>query len=1010
MSDTQVEQIAIIGMAVRFPGAASVDTFWRNLRDGVESISFFSEAELIAAGVNPALVSDRNYVRASAVLDDVETFDADFFGFTPREAEVTDPQQRLFLECAWEVMESAGYVSEETAGRVGVFAGAGPNRYLLKLLSGLPNATPVDVFQFLIGNERDHLPPKVSYKLNLTGPSINVQTACSTSLVAVALACQSLLSYQCDAAIAGGVSIALPQKAGYYYEEGGVTSPDGHCRTFDARARGTVVGSGAGAVFLKRYSEALADHDQIHAVIRGAAINNDGAARIGYTAPGVDGQAAVIAEALAVAGIEPSSVGYVEAHGTATPLGDPIEVAALTKAFRHGGDQRTAACALGSVKTNLGHLDAAAGVAGLVKVVEALKHKQIPPSLHFESPNPEIDFRLSPFYVNSKLADWSHGKTPRRACVSSFGIGGTNAHLVLEEARPTVDKEGIRSSPQLLVLSARSKAALDQSVTNLAKHLRQNEDVALADLAFTLQTGRKSFAHRMAVVCDEVDSAAEGLERGRVFAGEHKGGAARVAMMFPGQGAQQLMMGAELYETIPEFRRELDFCADVLKRRTSFDLREVLYPEELQRVEAEKLIQQTAIAQPALFSVAYSLAKLWERWGVKPFAMIGHSIGEYVAACLAGVFSAEDALWLVAERGRLAQQLPEGAMLAVAVTETEALALTSDELSLAAINGPAQCVLAGEIEAVVRLEQTLTADGVTCVRLQGTRAFHSAMVQPMMPAFAECFSRTSLHAPTRTYVSSLTGTWVTNAEATSAGFWVRQLREPVRFADGIRTLCGSGVNAFLEVGPGQTLSSLVRSHPDRTPDQIVLGSLGRKRDEHGDVVSLLEALGELWIAGVEPRWKEIHESNVRRVSLPTYPFERKRYWVDVAQARAPEPDVASAVQEVNVRAETYTQTEFESRLTELWKEVFALEQISVDADFFELGGNSLTGLQLISRVRKTFDIDLPMRSFFEAPTIAGLARLIEEKINGEEEDFSELEELLKEIEGMSPEELKASLG
>jgi phthiocerol/phenolphthiocerol synthesis type-I polyketide synthase E len=1007
MSDT--EKIAIIGTAVRFPGATNIDAFWRNLRDGVESISFFSEEELIAAGVNSAVVKDPNYVRAAAVLNDVETFDAGFFGFTAREAEITDPQQRLFLECAWEVMESAGYVSEETAGRVGVFAGAGPNRYLLRLLTSVPNATPVDIFQFLIGNERDHLPPKVSYKLNLTGPSINVQTACSTSLVAVALACQSLLGYQCDAAIAGGVSIALPQKAGYYYEEGGVTSPDGHCRTFDALARGTVVGSGAGAVFLKRYSEALADGDQIHAVICGAAINNDGAARIGYTAPGVDGQAAVIAEALSVAGVEASSVGYVEAHGTATPLGDPIEVAALTKAFRHGGDQRSAACALGSVKTNLGHLDAAAGVAGLIKVVEALRHKQIPPSLHYENPNPEIDFASSPFYVNSKLSEWTSRATPRRACVSSFGIGGTNAHLVLEEATQKITKQDAASVPQLLVLSARSRAALDQSITNLTNYLKRNDAAALADVAFTLQAGRKSFVHRMAVVCNDVGAAAEALERDRAFVGEHKG-EARVALMFPGQGAQQLMMAVQLYETIPEFRHDLDVCAEILKQHAAFDLRTLLYPQESQRLEAEKLMQQTAVAQPALFCVAYSLAKLWERWGVRPFAMIGHSIGEYVAACLAGVFSLEDALRLLAERGRLAQQLREGAMLAVAVSESEALDLTSAKVSLAAINGPVQCVVAGEVEAVTKLEEKLTADGITCVRLQGTRAFHSAMVQPMMAAFAGCFRRVSLHVPTTPYVSSLTGTWITNAEATSPEFWIRQLREPVRFADGIRTLCGSGVNVFLEVGPGQTLSSLVRSHPDRAVEQIVLGSLGRKRS---DSVSMLGALGQLWIAGVEPKWKEIHQASVRRVSLPTYPFERRRYWVDVApQARVSDPVVANDVEEAgrSIVTEGYTRTEVENKLTELWKEVFALEDISIDADFFELGGNSLTGLQLISRVRKIFDTDLPMRSFFEAPTIAGLARLIEEKMKDEEDDFSELDELLKEIEGMSPEELKASLG
>lgn len=1025
MSDTSVngpiEQVAIIGMAARFPGAPNVETFWRNVRDGVESISFFSEDELIAAGVNPALLRDPNYVRASGVLDDIEMFDAPFFGLTPREAEITDPQQRLFMECAWEVMENAGYVSEELAGRIGVFAGAGPNRYLLKLLTGVPNAGPVDVFQFLIGNERDHLPAKVSYKLNLTGPSINIQTACSTSLVSIALACQSLLSYQCDAAIAGGASIALPQKAGYFYEEGGVTSPDGHCRTFDARARGTLVGSGVGVVFLKRYSEAVADGDHIHAVIRGAAINNDGAARLGYTAPGVDGQAAVIAEALAVAGIEPGSVGCVEAHGTATPLGDPVEIAALTKAYRHAGDRRKAACAIGSVKTNVGHLDAAAGVAGLIKIVEALKHKQIPPSLHFEKPNPEIDFDASPFYVSSKLAEWPRHKTPRRAGVSSFGIGGTNAHLVLEEAPARATSSTTPATPQLLIVSARSKPALDQATTNLARHLREEKTSQLGDVAFTLQVGRKAFAHRLVVVSDNAKDAADALEnrkRGRVFTGEYQGGPPRVALMFPGQGAQQLHMAAGLYKTLPAFRRELDFCAEVLKPYTNFDLREILYPSDARLAEAEQQILQTAVAQPALFSISYSLAKVWSAWGVQPFATIGHSIGEYVAACLAGVFSPEEALWLIAERGQLAQQLREGAMLAAALTESAALELAGDGLSLVAINGPSQCVMAGEVDAVQRAEEKLAAAGVACVRLPGTRAFHSVLVEPMIPAFRERLRRVSMKPPETPYVSTLTGDWITAEQVTSIDFWIRQLREPVRFAHGIKTLCAAGVNVFLEAGPGQTLASSVRRHPDKTPQQIVTASLSSKAEPDSDQTAMLNALGQLWIAGLEPDWKEVHGVERRlRVSLPTYPFERRRYWVETAAPKFAVPTTAPVEEVVSSNGSatvvqpviTPSQSEIELTITKIWQEVFGLAHISPDADFFELGGNSLAGLQLISRVRKAFDTDLTMRSFFEAPTIAGLARVIEEQMQPQE-DMAAIEDLLREIEAMSPEELEASLG
>ncbi|HWS55476.1 MAG TPA: beta-ketoacyl synthase N-terminal-like domain-containing protein [Pyrinomonadaceae bacterium] len=1032
-----VEEVAIVGMAGRFPGARSVAEFWGNVRDGVESVSFFTEEELAAAGVAAAALREPNYVRAAPVLDGVEMFDAAFFGFTPREAEVTDPQHRLFLECAWEAMEDAGYVSEQSAGRVGVFAGSGPTRYLLNLLSRAGGgAAAADIFQILIGNEKDHLTAKVSYKLNLTGPSINVQTACSSSLVAVALACQSLLAYQCDAALAGGVSISLPQVAGYLYQEGGIASPDGHCRAFDRRARGTVAGSGAGVVFLKRLSEALAAGDRVHAVIRGAAVNNDGAARIGYTAPGVDGQAEVIAEALAVAGVEPESVGLVEAHGTATPLGDPIEIAALTEAFRRGGDLRRAACAVGSVKTNVGHLDAAAGVAGLIKTVEALKHGQLPPSLHFECANPAIDFASGPFYVNAELREWPRGETRRRAGVSSFGIGGTNAHLVLEEPPPPARADE-PARAQLLVLSARSAPALEQAAANLAAHLRRGDAGApLADVAYTLQVGRESFAHRMALVCEEAGAAAEMLEArepSRVFVKRHEGGAPGVALMFPGQGAQHVRMAAGLYADEPTFRRELDRCAEALGPHAGRDLREVLYPEASRLAEAEELLRQTAVAQPALFSVCYALAKVWEAWGVRPSAMIGHSVGEYVAACLAGVFSPEEALWLVAERGRLAGRLPEGGMLAVSLTESAARELSGEGLSLAAVNGPAQCVVAGGPEAVERAARRLAAAGVACVRLPGTRAFHTASVEPMLDEFAERLRRVPLRAPQAPYVSTLTGDWVTARQATDPDFWVSQLREPVRFADGVGGLLSAGVGIFLEVGPGRSLGSLVRRQMGDASGRAVLASIARGRGGGTDSASMLEALGRLWLAGVEPDWKEAHGGRARsRVSLPTYPFERRRYWVEPAapeaHADAPTPPDRQARQErepasaARAAGEGFGEaappevapdaprSETERKIADIWREVFGLEQIGVEADFFELGGNSLTGLQIISRVRKAFDADLPMRSFFESPSIAGLARLIEERARAEEEELAAMEELLREIEAMSPEQLREGLG
>src|ERR1051325_5141272 len=667
--------IAVIGMAGRFPGAKSVAEFWRNLTDGVESVSFFSDEELLQAGVDAAQLEDANYVKAGAVVEAIEDFDASFFGFTPREAEMMDPQHRLFLEHAWAALENAGYAAEKYAGRVGVFAGESFNSYLLNnLLPHRELIESVGTFQTLIGNDRDHLTTQTAYRMNLKGPCVNVQTACSTSLVALHLACQSWLNQESDMALAGGVSVGAPQVQGAVYQEGSIVSPDGHCRAFDAHAAGTVKGNGVGVVVLKRLSDALADGDTIEAVIKGSAINNDGSLKVGYTAPSVEGQAGVIEEALAVAGVEPETVSYVEAHGTGTALGDPIEIAALARAF--GTSNGKSSCAIGSVKTNIGHLDAAAGVVGLIKTVLALKHKQIPPSLHFKEPNPNIDFSATPFYVNTKLAAWEANGTPRRAGVSSFGIGGTNAHVVLEEP-PQPEPSGASRTQHLLTLSAKTPGALDKMTANLADYLREHPESNLADVAYTLQVGRRDFNHRRALVCLDTDDAVSALESAAAdgqrlhtnSVGEEPGA---VVFMFPGQGSQHVNMARELYESEPTFRAELDACAEMLRAHLGLDLREVLYPETgAAKAEATAALTQTYITQPALFVIEYALAKLYAEWGVQPSAMIGHSLGEFVAACLAGVFTLEDALKLVAVRGRLMQQMPTGAMLAVPLSEQD---------------------------------------------------------------------------------------------------------------------------------------------------------------------------------------------------------------------------------------------------------------------------------------------------------------------------------------------------
>lgn len=891
MSETSGIEIAVIGMAGRYPGAKNLDQFWRNLCDGVESIKFFTDEELLARGVEARLLDDPNYVKAEAILDDIEMFDASFFDFTPREASLIDPQHRLFLEHAWEALENAGYAAERNQ-RMGVYAGESINSYLLSNL--YPNRELLESaggFQVVINNDRDYLATHVAYKLNLTGPALSVQTACSTSLVAVHLACQSLLNRECDMALAGGVSVGVPQGEGAFHQEGGIISPDGHCRAFDARAQGTVKGNGVGVVVLKRLEDALRDGDTVHAIIKGTAINNDGSLKVGFTAPSIDGQASVIEEALALAEVGAQSITYIETHGTGTSLGDPIEVAALTQAFR----TQTAAknyCAIGSVKTNIGHTDAAAGVGGLIKTVLALEHKQLPPSLNFTHPNPNIDFAASPFFVNTELNEWQTNGTPRRAGVSSFGIGGTNVHVVLEEA-PRVESRPSQTL-QLLTLSTKTATALEAARMNLAAYLKQNAEINLADVAFTLQTGRRSFAHRLALVCRDADEAAAALEEGRQLhidvqkSSQHP----PVAFMFTGQGAQYVQMARELYETEGSFREDVDHCCEILEPLLQRDLRNVLYPPAERAEEASEQLKQTELTQPALFVIEYALGRLWIRWGVRPVALIGHSIGEYVAACIAGIFTLEDALKVVVERGRLMQQAPHGAMLAVPLSEKEILPLLNGELSLAAVNAPSLCVVSGTIEAIERFEQGLAEMDLICRRLHTSHALHSAMMDPLLATFAAKLREVKTGPPQIPIVSTLTGTWMTAAEASDANYWARQLRHTVRFADALGEILKEPATVLLEIGPGQTLSALANQQGAPAKDRVVLSSLRHPRDSQSDVAYILNTLARLWTAGVEIDWAALHahEPERRRIPLPTYPFERRRYWIDPPDTRSDTKD------------------------------------------------------------------------------------------------------------------------
>ncbi|BAZ70674.1 beta-ketoacyl synthase (plasmid) [Fischerella sp. NIES-4106] len=880
---TNGSEIAIIGLAGRFPGAKNINEFWHNLQNGIESISFFSDEELLASGIDAEFISQPNYVKANAVIEDAEFFDSAFFGFNPRDAEMTDPQHRIFLECAWEALENAGYNSETYNGSIGVFAGSSLSGYLLNIYLNQNIRNSTDERQITIAGDKDYLATRTSYKLNLTGPSYTVQTACSTSLVAVHLACQSLLNGECDMALVGGVSISAFRKSGYIYNEGGINSPDGHCRAFDAKAQGTVTGEGVGIVVLKRLEDTLHDRDVIHAVIKGSAINNDGSNKVSYTAPRIESQAKVIKTAQVVAEVNAETITYIEAHGTGTSLGDPIEIAALTQAFQRSTKKKNF-CAIGSLKTNIGHLDAAAGVAGLIKTVLALKHKQIPPSLHFEQPNPQIDFANSPFYVNNKLSEWKTDKHPRRAGVSSFGIGGTNAHVILEEAPIVETCHGVslQSRPwQLLFISAKTSTALESATNNLANYLADNSDINLADVAYTLQVGRRNFNYRRVLLCRDIQDAITTLADPNQQGVLSKFSETRnhpIVFMFPGQGAQYVNMGRELYETEPIFRQQIDDCCELLKRHLNLDLTNILYPSSLEATQAE--LQQTFLTQPALFVIEYALAKLWMAWGLHPQAMIGHSIGEYVAACISGIFSLEEALNLVVIRGRLMQQIESGSMLSVSISAQEIQPMLGSELSLAASNAPSLCVVSGATNAIEALQNGLTEQGVDCRRLLHTsHAFHSQMMEPILEPFVQHVREINLKPPQIPFISNVTGTWITAEQATDPNYWARHLRQPVLFNEGIAELLQQSERILLEVGPGRTLTTLAKRQ--LISQTVVLTSLRHPQEQVSDVAFLLNTLSRLWLTGLQINWTGFYAHEQRRhVSLPTYPFERQRYWIE----------------------------------------------------------------------------------------------------------------------------------
>ncbi|RYZ40917.1 MAG: amino acid adenylation domain-containing protein [Myxococcaceae bacterium] len=971
-------RIAIIGLAGRFPGAPDLESLWSLLVEGREGLSRFSKEELVAAGVDPKLMEDPAYVRASGVLEDAEFFDAPFFGYSPQDARLMDPQLRLFLECAWEALEGAGYDPRRLSEKAGVFAGAGVPRYWLEQVASRYGSLSVasESYRSILGNPWQFLATTTAYQLGLRGPALTVQTACSTSLVSIHLACQSLRAGECELALAGGVSLFGSGPTGYLHEEGSITSPDGHCRPFDVRARGTVPSSGVGLVVLKRLEDALRDGDTVHAVIRGSAINNDGNGKVGFTAPGVEGQRDVITRAHEAAGVDPRHITYVEAHGTATPLGDPLEVQALRLAF---GDREDGApaCALGSLKSNVGHLDSAAGVAGLLKATLALEHRFIPGTVHFEHSPPDMELEQSPFVVSREGHAWMLPEgLPRLAAVSAFGIGGTNAHVVLEEAPPARAKTDAPEGETVLVLSARSEEALDAASRRLANHLEQHPTQALADVAYTSREGRTAFEYRRSLVCR---NPAEAIAKLRSNGPSRRAPrhVPEVVFLFPGTGTQEVGMGAAWYRRSPVYREALDQSLGFFGRDLERELRAVLFAEDADRARAEEAVSAPSVGMAAIFSTEYALARMLLAWNVQPTALMGHSLGEYTAACLSGVLSLEEAVALVELRGRLCDALPPSGMLAVPLSESVLVQELPADLSLAAVNGPGQCVLSGTVEALDAFATRLLSKGVRTKRLPRASGFHSALVEPAMQPLTALASSMDPKVPGIPLVSNVTGTWMDAATARDPSYWARHLRHTVRFYRGLDLLLEGRERILVEVGPGRILSTLALLHPQAGSHRLILPTLGvpvgRRTAPESDEQSLLGAVGHLWTAGVPVDWSAMRGGVPRRrVSLPTYPFERKRYSLAAMQPRPSEVLAPAPVTERKVLHREGVRATVEA----IWKDLLGEESLTPDSHFFELGGTSLLVVQLTRELKSKLSVGLSLHAVLEHPTLGGLTQAL----------------------------------
>jgi phthiocerol/phenolphthiocerol synthesis type-I polyketide synthase E len=1005
MRDSLKSNIAVIGMACKFPGSDNLDEYWNNLILGKDTIRHFTIEEILKSGFESENIENNPYyVGAKGILNEIDKFDAGFFGMTPREAALTDPQHRIWLQTAWKALEHAGYDPITYKGAIGVYAGGNLSSYIGNVMNRSEDQQPLgsaESTQVWLGNDTSFIPTKTAYNFNLRGQAVNVQTACSTSLVAIAQACQSLYSLELDLCIAGGITISIPQEKGYFYQDGGIPSPDGVCRPFDEQARGTVFSNGVGIVVLKRVEDAIKDKDTIYAVVSGWALNNDGNNKMSFTSPSIDGQAEVIMMAQSFAEVSSEDIGYVEAHGTATQIGDPIEIAALTKAFRTN-TSKNKYCGIGSVKSNIGHTDSAAGVAAFIKACLSAYYGKIPASLHFTRPNPHIDFENTPFYVLTELKEWTEEK-PLIIGVSSFGIGGTNAHVIVEQPpAPTISEVSQGEWPELIVLSAKSEESLRRRKLDLAEFIKNRTFLNIRDVAGTLALGRNHMPYRSFLVATTLEEIISGDIH--YSDGKKSGQISKVAFMFPGQGAQYVKMGYDLYRKNSTFRDTLDRCFKIYSDEVGEDLKAVLF-DEIGTGDSELRLASTRLTQPALFIVEYALAKVLEQLGVRPDYMVGHSIGEYTAACLSGVFDLPTALKIVIKRGRLMQNMQSGNMMAVRASIDKLKAISASCFEIAADNASESCTISYKTEDKDKVVALLEENGISYLILNTSHAFHSAAFDPILNEFRDYVNKFKLQKPELPFISCLSGTFVTDAQATSGVYWSQQLRNTVRFREGLCSIASKEDSFFIEVGPNTHLSSIAKQSEKISDKRLIISVLG-KQDDADEQYKVLAVLGKMFIAGADSGPGNLWcKKEFVKVGLPTYPFEMHRHWIDpvrnnkskaedFSEKRVDEWSQGTRKNDSGQNARNYETEEkcISDKITGIWKLLLGINDIGPNDDFFEIGGNSLLALQTLNRIKVELGYVIKLEDFVNNSTINKLELLLSNEYYQEQIKSKKLKE------------------